>query len=52
MFEFRDPSDNITFTNPTTQNVPFKFSPGFGLLICSIFWVLVYLKRQVTLNKS
>ncbi len=47
MFEFRDPSNNITFTNPSTQNVPFEFSPGLGLLICSVFWGSVYLKRRI-----
>lgn len=45
MFEFRNPSNNINFTDPVTQEVPFKFSSGLGLLICSVFWGSVYLKR-------
>ena len=33
MFEFRDPSNNITFTDPYTQEIPFEFSPTLGLLL-------------------
>lgn len=52
MFEFRDPSSNITFTNPSTVNVPFKFSPGLGLILSAIFWGSIWFKNQVDRIKS
>ena len=47
MFEFRDPSDNITFNDPFTQPVPFKFSPVIGLLTSAVFWGSLYLKCRM-----
>ncbi len=52
MFEFRDPSDYIAFTNPQTYPVPFEFSPSLGLLISASLWGPLYLKRRLKLNQS
>ncbi|MDJ0900403.1 MAG: hypothetical protein QNJ55_16485 [Xenococcus sp. MO_188.B8] len=49
MFEFRDPSNNITLNDPITQEVPFTFSPVIGLLTSAFFWGLGYLRRRMNL---
>ena len=51
MFEFRDPSSNITFSDPDVVSVPFEFSPVIGLFTSAIFWGSLHLKRRMNLSK-
>lgn len=47
MFEFRDPSNNISFTNPNTQQVPFEFSPSLGLVVCGGLFGANKLRKRI-----
>ena len=53
IFEFRDPSLNIDFSNPETiSTVPFEFSPTLGLLISTFGGLSLYMKRRANLDTN